>query len=556
MLKLELRPTYFMLGLGNSRPGMKLSCHSQIALVGLLFCLCALPVKANVYATDIRLNGSLQPVIILPGGNLTISYILNDTASGGVWVWIYYGTNLVKTLASTNGTAATNTGLNSAVWNGPTNLAAGVYTVSITAASAGYATWTNITDDGPNFSVAVPRGISVNQNTNSPFYGRVFVADTYTQFGIFKYNADGSPGDEGGFSTGGLMWGAGTDFPKYSPWKMIVSLDDKVYIDDFSGNGVVYEFDQIIATNCHLVAVGADNYPLQDPEPQLSGLAVSGRGANTQIWMTDARVDDPGGLSAGIISWPLATNGIAAPYDPGTVIVPLNTNFLAQAPYDIALDSNGFIYTIEFITSTNNPDFPLMCFPPYHGQPETNAAWAVGSGDPALMYAYGVAVDPTATYVAVAVVGPCPDTENSPCGGLNLYTATKGEYLTNLDQTGGDAYYDVAWDRVGNLYALDGTAGVWRAYSPPGTNQATTVAVPLIQAYNALLPSRLSNPAASGGALHFTLTGQSNVTYIIQRSMDLSNWASVATNYSPDTNRPISMPICGNQNFYRAVTSP
>jgi len=38
--------------------------------------------------------------------------------------------------------------------------------------------------------------------------------------------------------------------------------------------------------------------------------------------------------------------------------------------------------------------------------------------------------------------------------------------------------------------------------------------------------------------------------------MDLSNWASVATNYSPDTNRPISMPICGNQNFYRAVTSP
>jgi hypothetical protein len=531
---------------------MKLPCHNQIVLVWLLFfCLRALPVHANVYATDIRLNGSLKAGIIVPGGNLTISYILNDTASGGVWVRIYNGTNVIKTLSSTNGAAGTSAGLNSAVWNGTTdiasNLAEGVYTVSITAAAPGYSDWTNITDDGPNFSVAVPRGISVNQNTNSPFYGRVFVANTYTQYGIFKYNADGSPGDEGGFSTGGLSWGEG-DYDKYSPWKMAISADDKVYIDDFSSGGVVYAFDQTIATNCYLTAVRPDNYPTQDPTPQLSGLAVTGTGADTQIWMADGAAQD----SAGIICWQAAVNGVAATNDSGTIIAPINSDFLSQAPYDIALDSNSCIYAIQFLT-TDNPAYALMGFPPYDEEPEITADWAIDMY-PALLVAYGVAVDPTATFVAVAVVGD-GDPETDPTGGLYLYSATDGDFIAKLDQTDG-AYYDVAWDNVGNLYALDGFARVWRAYSPPGTNQATTVAVPVIQAYNALLPPTLSNPVVEMGGLGFTLAGQNNVTYIIQQSGDLFHWTAVTTNYSANANRSVYVPVYGNQNFYRAVTDP
>ena len=52
----------------------------------LVFISSALTVRANVYATDIRLNGSHKSAVILPGDSLTISYILNDTATGGVWV--------------------------------------------------------------------------------------------------------------------------------------------------------------------------------------------------------------------------------------------------------------------------------------------------------------------------------------------------------------------------------------------------------------------------------------------------------------------------------------
>jgi len=528
---------------------MRSPCHKLIALFGVLFlCFCAISVRANVYATDIRLNGSLNAGVIVPGASLTISYILNDAATGGVWVRIYSGTNLIQTLASTNGNAGTNAGLNSAVWIGPTNLVTpGIYTVSITAASAGYATWTNMTDDGSNFYVNVPRGLAVNQNTNSPFYGRVYAASAYgDNIGIFKCNADGSPADEGGFSTGSWGWGGGG----YSPWKMAVGADDRLYVDDYSGHGVVVSFDPTIDNNNWRQVIRTDNYPAGgDPNAYLSGLSVIGSGTNAQIWMTD---EYPYG-SAGIIGWQIGADGVAVTNDTGTVIVPLDSYLLTQGPYDLAVGSNGYIYAIQVLTS-DNPGWALLSFPPYEGEPQTAVAWAIGAY-PRLEGAFGVAVDPTATVVAVAVVG-LGDTETNGTGWLNLYRASDGGGITNVDQTGGDAYYDAAWDNVGNLYALDGTKEVWRAYSPPGSNQATTVAVPFIQAYNALLQPYLTNPVVSMGGLGFTLAGQSNVTYVIQGSSDLINWAAVATNFSVLDNRPISVPVSGEQNFYRAMTVP
>ncbi len=534
---------------------MKSPCHNQFALVGvLLFCLLANSLRANVYATDIKVNGCFQTALLLPGGSNTISYILNDTATGGVSIQIYAGTNVVKTLSSTNGNAGTNAGLNTAVWDGSTdngtNLAEGAYSVSITAASAGYPTWTNITDDGSNYSVFLPRGISVNQNSNSPYYGRVYVGNALAggddQPGIFKYNADGSPADEGGFSTGGYGWAG----DKYSPWKMAIGADNRVYVDDFYDTGLVFSFDATIGSNSLLPVIRTDNYPTNDDAmPYLSSLSIIGSDTNTQIWMADENA----ATSAGIIGWQIGTNGVAASNDMGTVIVPVNS-YLTQAPYDFTLDSNGFIYTTQFITN-GNPAYDLLSFPPYQGVPETMAYRAI-SMFPFLLRASGLAADPTASLVAIGDTGEC-DTE-SPCGGLYLFSTPDLAIITNLDQTGGDPYYDVAWDNVGNLYALDGLVSnaVWRVYSPPGTNQATTVAVPIIQAYNALLPANLCNPAVCQCGMGFELQGQSNITYLIQWSPDLTNWFAAATNYSILTNQWVCVPIAGDVNFYRAVTLP
>ena len=90
----------------------------------------------------------------------------------------------------------------------------------------------------PISHVFEPSGIAVNKNTNSPYYGRVFVgnAPPDSGAGICKFNADGSPADEGGFSQG-YPWPGGGYAPGYlySPWKIAVAEDDTVYINDWSG---------------------------------------------------------------------------------------------------------------------------------------------------------------------------------------------------------------------------------------------------------------------------------------------------------------------------------
>ena len=79
---------------------MKASYRNKILWGGLFLFLCAcLPARANVYASDIRLNGSLQVGVVVPGSPLTISFVLNEVATN-ISVQIYAGTNVLKTFTS------------------------------------------------------------------------------------------------------------------------------------------------------------------------------------------------------------------------------------------------------------------------------------------------------------------------------------------------------------------------------------------------------------------------------------------------------------------------
>jgi hypothetical protein len=198
----------------------------------------------------------------------------------------------------------------------------------------------------------------------------------------------------------------------------------------------------------------------------------------------------------------------------------------------------------------------LFCFPPYSGLADLVPTWSVGSLDYSLENAQGVAVDPTGSFVAVAVNGYSNgggplDLEN---GAVNIYSAAAGGLVTRLGTN--DEYMGVAWDQAGNLYATDLSAGVWRAYSPPGANQAVTVAAPVIQVYDKLIPPRLRDPVApvpATGQFGFTLRGQSNVTYVIEYSPDLINWTPVATNYDIVNVRAVTVPAPGDTSFFQAV---
>ena len=533
----------------------------QLVVALLLLCGC-LSGRANVYATNIKLNGSTNNAAIAPAemaGAVRISYILNEPATN-VFLQIYSGATVVWA----DNLAGTNAGSNSMVWGG-TNLAgktvaAGAYQISITASSAGYPAWTNITDDSASFHVLWASGISVNQNTNSPDYGRVFVgsapANTVSEAGIFKFNADGSPADEGGFSQS-YPW-AGSLF---SPWKIAIARDDTVYINDWSGDGLVLAFDETLSTN-YTTVLNADNYPYPNGKyPLLSGPCVTGGGANMQIWMADANTN---GSSVGVLRYNVTAGGAVADNDTGTVVVGISQTGLTLCAYDVAVDARSNIYVTQCLDGVLHPDYDSMprvfCFPPYGGEPDLVTNWSISSPDNSLENAAGIAVDPTGRLVAVAVEGyGASAIQYLQNGGVNIYYATNGALVTSLGGGTNDAFCDVAWDRVGNLYATDLSAKVWRAYSPPGTNQAATTAIPVIQVYDTLPQPCLCapvGPVAPACPFQFTLQGQSNVTYVIESSPDLLIWTPVATNYDTVDVRIVTVPAPDDASFYQAVVPP
>ncbi len=519
---------------------------------------------ANVYVTNIRLVGSAgDAAIYIPCGVVTISYLLNEPATAGLTIDILNGDTVTHSIAYAGGAAETDRGEHAVTWTGH---AQGVlvpltnYTVRITAAANGYEEWTQISNDfDPGSSVWDPTSIAVNCNTNSPYYGQVYVANASPGpnpgfnpgdlVGILKLNADGSRSFSGAQSTGGWRW-TGDGF---SPWKIEVAADDTVYAYDWTSNAVL-RFDQMISAESRSEVLRSDNFPAG---AEFSGLAVTGSGTNAQLWMTDASAPD----GVGVRRWQVGARGTAATNDLGVTVVQAGTNSdLSFAPYDVTVDSSNRIFALQYREALGDPAMRVLCFPPYTNSAAalTNAQWKVGSGNNSMRGASGVAVDPTGRYVAAAFAGAL--VSGSLSGGRTMVLdATNGQTVTSIitDIAGGESHdhLDVAWDNVGNLYDVDNYEGIWRVFSPPGSNAASTVA---------LVPLRVSEPPLapvlkavdfSAGQFRFLLTGRTNVNYAIQASTNLTDWASVATNDAPATcsTRLVSVKASGARNFYRAT---
>src|ERR1700748_612224 len=107
--------------------------------------------QADVFASNIKLNGNLSSITNASGTPVTISYILNEPASLGTTIQILSGTNVVSTIGVASGNSGTLRGTNAVVWGGTNslgqNVGGGVYSVSITPASSGYTNWAQTTTD-------------------------------------------------------------------------------------------------------------------------------------------------------------------------------------------------------------------------------------------------------------------------------------------------------------------------------------------------------------------------------------------------------------------------
>ncbi len=490
--------------------------------------------RANIYATDIRLNGDTNNLPVATGGQAAISYILNEPAILGASIDILSGTNIVRSISLTNGEPGALRGTNTVSWdlrdNASNAVPVGNYSVRITAATGGYTNWTQITDDSNvgNY-VWEGSGIGVDRNPDSVYFGRVYVANSYPgigglpgdNVGLLRLNADGSPAEEGEWTTGGYNWAGDT----LSPWHVEVADDEHVYVEDWTSSGVVLRWDAAISTNSQLQVLGAQNWATNHSGGlvSLAGPAISGSSTHGSLWMADTTQG-----SLGILRYTLTTNGTVAADDFGTTVVGVTndvslTNVLNLQPFDVALDKAGNIYTIQSTASPGDPRPRVLRFPAYDpstnaGAPELYADWAVGGGDDSMGSANGIAVDPTGTYVAVAFEGVQfgPFLTN---GCTQVFYASNGVQVANLDlgvTISGEITHqdtDVGWDGVGNVYYTDDysqNAPVWRAFSPPGTNQFTTMAVPVIQVGSgggAGGPVTITGIQVSGGMVTIQFTG-------------------------------------------------
>jgi hypothetical protein len=547
-----------------------------LALAGLSYSPSAM---ANVYATNIKLNGGITNIVSPAGQGATISYILNEAASLAVEIDIYSGANVVRRLTLSAGNPGTDRGPNTVTWdgldNGSNTVPAGTYQVSVSPSSAGYTNWTQITlEDDPGADVNSGRGIAVDRNVNSPYYGRIYVANALEGLspdskpgdvvGILKLNPDGTFAEEVPNSSGydGHNW-SGNDV---SPWKIRVSNDEWVYVGDLGLSGEVFRWDALLSSNSLVNVLSSNNIP---SGAQLSGPEIVGTGTNTQVWMADTNG------SNGVLKWVVTANGVCAPNDLGKTVVGIGTDpttNLTMAPYSVAVDKSGNIYACQFITGSGDPTSRVLRFPAYDpstngGAAEVNADWAVGTNDDTYTGASGLAVDPTGTYLAVAFQG-------LQIGGLfqdgntKILYATNGALVANLDlglAIGGDANHqdtDCAWDAVGNVYCVDNWFGKWRAFSPPGTNHSTTVALASIQVTGSTggsgPPPTITQLSVSNGivTIHFTGTASD-----VPANFGVVGAAAVTGPYNTINNATITQvssgafratfPSSGNMSYYR-----
>ena len=490
--------------------------------------------RANVYATDINLNGSISNLVTglpTPAKPVSISYHINDPSATNVVVTILNGNSTVATISG--GYAF---GLNTVLWGGTNNAGApvsagAIYSVKITAKAAGYPFWTQISvDANPGNYVYYAHGIDVDKNTNSPYYGRVVTGSSYEgtgpsgayyMDGIYKANADGTVADEGGFGYGGYSEDDGFDtatlpgeMPSSSfvvPYKLRIGGDDRIYMLDYSYFGSVSSFDMTVSSFTPVIDEGVvgyistlapnNNYSTCDDYSDLGAgagefdVSVDANG-NGAIYLCNN--DYP---NWGIWMFHL-TNGVSDPSDTeGTQAVYAGTGSTMDlvSSGGCMVDTNLDIFCSQDRNGAAPSDANTMVFSNWNAgilpaddsgfdNPELTASWSYAP----LATNYSVyeairdtVIDSRTTPKYVALPQTIGNDTGGGGNGITVLNAIDGSFvsvtngatiqtLTNFDH--GNQYNCAAFDAVGNLYGSSISLALWRAWSPPGANTNTTVA--------------------------------------------------------------------------------
>ncbi len=553
--------------------------------VGFALHLSSSTALANVYASNIKINGSQANLVgVGQGSSVNISYILNEAATAGVTVKILSGANVVRSISIVSGSGTTK-GSNSVVWDGKDGTGAtvplGAYSVSITAAATGYTDWTQISDDAAATSYCMrPRGIAVNNNTNSPYYGRIFIGNSRNGPGLatnawgevpglYKVNADGSPSDDGAgrYGTAGYNFSDASHYDGGSnPIGMKVKEDDRLYWNDWVGYCEVVACDMLLTTNQIVMPEGYySSNPYYFPA---STLYYGWRTFQVTDLLTDhprIYLNDANYPSGGSWYWSM-TNGAVNVNDPAgtTGTQALQTGGDLSLRCDgIVIDAHTNLYAIQNRANPGDPNMRACCFTNWDGVTPlvSGASWVVGGGDDTFRNEYDLALDslknPHYLAVSMSVLDTNSISTNVAWAGIRILNAVDGStVVSNLSVA--SSYHGVAWDNVGNLYGGSQSASRWRVFSPPGANQATTTAFSTMDVIVPPTPPQISTIAVSAGTATIRFTAGSGDA---AGDFTLETSATVTGTFGSATGAMITkisagvfeatVPISGPAGFYR-----
>ncbi|MDR1090674.1 MAG: Ig-like domain-containing protein [Prevotella sp.] len=373
----------------------------------------------------------------------------------------------------------------------------GDYTWSITASARAVGMPTKISNDSPQFLFYAARGVAVDNNPASPFFGRVYVAESgdgaitvgspnptrSTQRGIYVLNAafEDITNQQTNSYNGSVAWGTnnGTGY-QYGPTRPAVAPDGKVYIpaSHYANPGVWImdpanpsaAFTPVFGGTVDAAGTSKNSNGVTIHNP-VEDCWVSGSGTDTRLFTFD-RTSSPvhgninrydiGDLSA--LPWTDAPSAV--------IYNDITPNKIINAYGSIASDARGGWWIAQYRANSSEAVPSLIHVT--NGAIDYNSAGNIGQNG-SLQGSMTVNADGTLLALGtrageVEVYSITYDAGNVPTLTLqhtiSWWATTTSSYLT-----------DIAFDAAGNLYMVSNGVERLIVYSlPKADNSFTTSA--------------------------------------------------------------------------------
>jgi len=458
----------------NVHRGHRPVCRLHRLVLRVLCCAalafaCTSSLRAVPYASGISNNAG------------TVSFILNESADS-VRVTLDPGGTVLDLGALAKGTHSFSLG------------AATSFQIAVRKIAA--LDWALISDDTNTLlQFNAPRGVAVNMNAASPYFGRIYVANSAAAAtgtgrvvgdGIYLLNADQSDavGRGNTASTGGITFDTvgGTGVPgANSPWRLEVGPDSLLYIADFSTNtACIYRTDPDVSDGSGvnvLAGTGWSRPTSMNSVHTTIGSSPVIRGSLTTgdlvVWATDGRQGPSGSFNA-LRRWDI--NAGPLPY--GNAPTPL-ANPLIGTVFDVTTDldrgPDGKFYMMQNRSAGNESGVVVVDTDGvtvlWRSLTETRAISNNPSATDILRISRAVKVSPDGTKLSIIrddsqtwvipLLNGLPDLTN------RVLVPTHAVAPVNLGR-------DICWDAAGNLYTVSSGDQLLRVFSPGGATVATT----------------------------------------------------------------------------------